>query len=45
MNVKTCEKEGCSNTFDIDNNEGTIVSKITNEGVTFHYYCCPGHRP
>ena len=43
--IEECEKEGCSNTFDIDNGEGVIVNKLEGSELTTHYYCCSGHRP
>ena len=43
--IHECEKEGCTNTFDLDNSEGVVVSNITNKGVIKHFYCCAGHRP
>lgn len=43
-NIKTCDYPGCSNTFDIDNNEGIIVTKLTNKEVIKHFYCCIAHK-
>ena len=44
VDIKECEYEGCSNTFDIDNNEGVIVTEMQEKTVVIHYYCCYAHR-
>ena len=43
-NIKECEHSGCTNTFDIDNNEGVIETKFVNNEITTHYYCCVAHK-
>ena len=43
-NVKTCCKDGCSVTFDIDNGEGCIQTKLVDKQVVKTYYCCLSHR-
>ena len=43
--VETCDKVGCSNTFDIDLDEGIMTTEWKELGiVTTKYYCCVLHR-
>lgn len=46
VNTKECEKEGCENTFDVDNG-GTWVSVtiLENGELETNYYCCRQHKP
>jgi len=43
-NIKTCEHEGCLETFDIDKQEGIIVTKLENKTIIKKYYCCIEHK-
>ncbi len=43
--VKTCEKEGCENTFDVDLGEGVTVTTLEGNELVYHYYCCLAHKP
>jgi len=41
--IRSCESGTCSNTFDLDENQGEIITKM-NDGVPVNkYFCCKGH--
>jgi len=43
-NVKTCDKTGCSETFDIDAGEGVVQTTFKNNAIVKKYYCSVAHR-
>lgn len=42
--VHECENESCSNTFDVDLNQGVVKTVFNNGTVETHHYCCKEHR-
>lgn len=43
-NIKECMHEGCTNTFDIDQNQGVIVTKLEDKELKKKFYCCIEHK-
>lgn len=41
--MKTCDKVGCSVTFDPDNDEGILMTEIDGGTIIAEYYCSTPH--